>query len=187
MRFKFAVVTAICCLIHIVSAQAQESILYNKKHVNTVNVGTSLKYYWSSISVSRGYAFGNGLYLGTGIGIDHMSGGIDNHKNSIFIPIFADIKYSFINRKVSPFVGFKGGVLCDCTSSGIGYMLMPSIGLDLWKFSISTGFEMRNVSYRVETYDNVSDNIYGDLGPVTGHSGIMIGNNRLKLTLSYTF
>lgn len=187
MRFKCILVATVFYLTHIISAQAQENILYTKKHVNTVNVGTSLKYYWSSISVSRGYAFGNGLYVGTGVGIDLMSGGIDNHENSYFIPIFADIKYSFLNRKLSPFIGFKGGALCDCTSSGIGYMIMPSVGLDLWNFSISTGFEMRNISYRIETYDNVNNNIYGDLGPVTGHSGIMIGNNRLKITISYTF
>ena len=187
MKTKVLISIFVCLCSHMMIS-AQENTFYGKGHINTVTAGISLPYYWSSLSISHGHAFGNGLFIGAGVGLDYMSGGMDGHEYSWFVPLFADVKYSFIDKKISPFLDLKGGALCDCTSSGMGYVLSPSVGLDIWRFSVSIGYELRNISYRVEIYDQIdNENIYGDRGPVAGHSSIMIGNNRMKLAVSYSF
>lgn len=105
---------------------------------------------------SHGYSFGNGLYLGMGTGLSVI---IDGDGVFPAIPIFADMKYSFLDRKVSPYVALKAGVSMD---TGYDYLpiclyLAPSVGIDIGRFSISVNYVYeRNTARVVESGDLVS-------------------------------
>lgn len=49
------------------------------------------------ISTTRGYNFGNGLFLGGGTGISFNKWEMNGVNNRILIPVYADIKYSFLS------------------------------------------------------------------------------------------
>ena len=113
------------------------------------------------ISTSHGYSFGNGLYVGGGFGFEAeltrkgytpqaISNDIDpefsytpesNWNASYYVPVFADVKYSFAKSLATPFVSFKGGVLADITNSGIRTFANPAVGVDIARFSIKAGYE----------------------------------------------
>ena len=89
------------------------------------------------ISTSHGRSFGNGLYAGGGAGFY----AIIADDVTFYTPVFADIKYSFINRLASPFVSAKAGGLIDITNSGIRTFINPALGVDIDRFSIKVGYE----------------------------------------------
>lgn len=89
------------------------------------------------ISTSHGRSFGNGLYAGGGAGFYAIMA----DDVTFYTPVFADIKYSFINRLASPFVSAKAGGLIDITNSGIRTFINPALGVDIDRFSIKVGYE----------------------------------------------
>lgn len=89
------------------------------------------------ISTSHGRSFSNGLYAGGGAGFYAI---MDNDV-TFYTPVFADVKYSLINCLASPFVSAKAGGLIDITNSGIKTFINPSIGIDIYRFSIKVGYE----------------------------------------------
>ena len=136
------------------------------------------------ITSSHGYSFGNGLYVGGGVGFSaemtrsaavrttdlDIDPNIDpefsytpnsNWKATYYVPVFADVKYSFINRLASPFVSAKLGAYGDVTNSGIRTLFNPSIGVDIARFSILVGYEHQ---YGVWGYGNGSHNHHVKLG-----------------------
>ncbi|MDY6320866.1 MAG: hypothetical protein SPL44_07655 [Bacteroidales bacterium] len=90
--------------------------------------------------------------------------------HQIIIPIFAEIKYSFLrNSIVSPFVDLIAGGAYNHSSYGTGYVLKPSIGLDVWKFSASVGYGRYPINYAtVEGKLNGKNAIIGDREINTG-------------------
>ena len=76
------------------------------------------------------------------------------------IPVFAELKYNLTAGPVSPFVSVKAGGLYDCTLNSPGYMVRPSVGVDLWRVSISVGWDRTMYKY---------------LGGMTGKSNVYIG------------
>ena len=69
-------------------------------------------------------------------------------KNQIIIPFFGEIKYSFLkNAIVSPFVDLVAGGAYNYSSYGTGYLLKPSVGLDVWRFSASVGVGRYAINY----------------------------------------
>ena len=114
------------------------------------------------ITSSHGFSFGNGLYVGGGAGFSaELSketaavGGVadeeidpeysytpeSNRNASYFVPVFADIKYSFTKTLASPFVSLKGGAIADITNKGIRTFANPAVGLDIARFSLKVGYE----------------------------------------------
>lgn len=124
----------------------------------------------SSISSSHGYSFGNGLYLGGGTGIVYSPLHKLNVKNQIIIPFFGEIKYSFLkNSIVSPFVDVVAGGAYNYSSYGTGYLLKPSVGLDVWRFSASVGIGRYAINYAtVDGRQNGEPAIIGDKQTSTG-------------------
>lgn len=124
----------------------------------------------SSISSSHGYSFGNGLYLSGGTGIVYSPLHKLNVKNQIIIPFFGEIKYSFLkNAIVSPFVDLVAGGAYNYSSYGTGYLLKPSIGLDVWRFSASVGVGRYAINYAtVDGRQNGEPAIIGDKQTSTG-------------------
>lgn len=126
-----------------------------------------------TLSTSHGYSFGNGLYLGGGIGTGFSTRDILNKKNRVMIPVFMEVKYSFLkNSLASPFIDMIAGGAADYSAYGTGYFLQPSAGVDIWKFSISVGLGRYAMNY--STYDGKKNGAPAIIGSTLTDTGISI-------------
>jgi hypothetical protein len=118
---------------------------YNRGYRADIELSWANKSVWG-ITSSHGFSFGNGLYVGGGAGF-----GAELTKEtytpesdwnaSYFVPVFADIKYSFTKTTVTPFVSLKGGAIADITNKGIRTFANPAVGLDIARISLKVGYE----------------------------------------------
>ena len=115
--------------------------------------------HWS-ISTSHGFSFGNGVYVGGGAGFGAVLSKMeqkamsDNTENnyqpenswnaSYSVPLFADVKYSFMRSFATPFIDLRGGAIADITDSGASLFINPAIGVDIARFSIKVGYELQS-------------------------------------------
>ncbi len=77
--------------------------------------------------VSTGYNLLPGLYVGVGVGLKYYDFKAD--KNHFLVPTFAHIRYSVLNRNVSPLIELKAGILGDFTDRGTGHFFRPAVGV----------------------------------------------------------
>lgn len=89
-----------------------------------------------SVLTSHGYSVGNGLYLGVGTGVTINP----NDRGYFVLPIFADMKYSFMDCACSPFLSMKMGTSFYMESVTAGFLLKPSVGVDVGNFSLHIGY-----------------------------------------------
>ena len=134
---------------------------YDRGYRADIELSWSNKSVWN-ISSSHGFSFGNGLYVGGGAGFgaeltknlvatasvaddvidpEYSYTPESNWIASYFVPVFADIKYSFMKTFVTPFISMKGGAIADITNKGIRTFANPSVGLDIARFSLKVGYE----------------------------------------------
>ena len=130
---------------------------YNRGYRADIELSWANKSVWG-ITSSHGFSFGNGLYVGGGAGfgaeltknpVETASVADDiidpeysytpqsNWNASYFVPVFADIKYSFTKTLVS----MKGGAIADITNKGLRTFANPAVGLDIARFSLKVGYE----------------------------------------------
>lgn len=112
------------------------SRMYKKGYRADIELSWANPNHWG-ISTSHGKSFGNGLYAGGGAGFNAIMA----DEVTYYTPVFADVKYSFINRLASPFVSAKAGGLIDITNYGIRTFINPALGFDIDRFSIKIGYE----------------------------------------------
>ncbi len=151
---------------HIPAVKSQKpaymvNINHNRGYRADVELSWANKSVWG-ITSSHGFSFGNGLYVGGGAGFgaaltkNHVpTAGItddvidseyyytpESNWNAVYlVPVFADIKYSFMNTLVAPFVSLRGGAIADITNKGIRTFANPAVGLDIARFSLKAGYE----------------------------------------------
>ena len=134
---------------------------YNRGYRADIELSWANKSVWG-ITSSHGFSFGNGLYVGGGAGFgaeltknpvatasvaddvidpEYSYTPESNWNASYFVPVFADIKYSFTKTLVTPFVSMKGGMIADITNKGARTFANPAIGLDIARFSLKVGYE----------------------------------------------
>ena len=134
---------------------------YNRGYRANIGLSWANKSVWG-ITSSHGFSFGNGLYVGGGAGFgaelsknpvaiasvaddvidpEYSYTPESNWNASYFVPVFADIKYSFTKTVVTPFVSLKGGAIADITNEGIRTFANPAVGLDIARFSLKVGYE----------------------------------------------
>ena len=118
---------------------------YNRGYRADIELSWADKSVWG-ITSSHGFSFGNGLYVGGGAGFGaeltkKAKTPESNWNASYLVPVFADIKYSFLNTLATPFVSLKGGAVADITNKGIRTFANPAIGLDIARFSLKVGYE----------------------------------------------
>ncbi len=110
-----------------------------------------------NISSSHGYSFGNGLYIGGGVGFSAALTKADKNTKSsntegayqpeskwdakYYTPMFADVKYSFMRSFVTPFIDLRGGAIADISDSGASLFINPAVGVDIARFSLKVGYE----------------------------------------------
>ena len=143
---------------------------YDRGYRADIELSWSNKSVWD-ISSSHGFSFGNGLYVGGGAGFGaeltkktaigaRIADDVDpdytpesNWNASYFVPVFADIKYSFMKTFVTPFISMKGGAIADITNKGIRTFANPAVGLDIARFSMKVGYE-----YQVGSWGHLDGN-----------------------------
>ena len=89
----------------------------------------------------------SGLYVGAGVGLKYYDFNPD--KNHFFVPTFAHIRYSVLNRSVSPLIELKAGILGDFTDRGTGHFFRPAVGVKYKNAGIKVGYDWVNVNYDV--------------------------------------
>ena len=137
-------ITAILSGINMSYAQDGHRFLYGKPgYAGNISFAIGKDFIHGStvdLLTSHGYSFGNGLYLGMGTGVTTNlyaadMGGVDA---LITIPLFADVKYSFMNKRVSPYIALKTGI--GVLSGDVVFppclYVAPSIGVDIGRFSL---------------------------------------------------
>ena len=85
-----------------------------------------------SFSTSHGYQFNPYFFMGAGLGLDYNS-----KRDRIFMPIFANVRFNIINKRVSPYIDLRGGYspISDADggyfnfSTGVSIMFKPRFGL----------------------------------------------------------
>ena len=118
---------------------------YDRGYRADIELSWANKSVWG-IASSHGFSFGNGLYVGGGAGFGaeltkQARNPESNWNASYFVPVFADIKYSFMKTLATPFVSLKGGAIADITNNGIRTFANPAVGLDIARFSLKVGYE----------------------------------------------
>ena len=83
----------------------------------------------------------------TGVGLKYYDFKAD--KNHFFVPTFAHIRYSILNRNVSPLIELKAGILGDFTDRGTGHFFRPAVGVKYKNTGIKVGYDWVNVNYDV--------------------------------------
>ena len=83
-----------------------KSRMYNKSYRADVELTWQNPRTWG-IASSHGYSFGNGLYVGGGAG---FSAEFTDYKTkpAFLLPLFADVKYSFLNKLAHTLCQCKG-------------------------------------------------------------------------------
>ena len=82
----------------------------------------------------HGYSFGNGAFLGGGIGLMVTS------NEAVAAPIFLEAKYAFLDRALSPFVSMRGGFRYMENYNSAVY-ISPAVGVDIGDFSVSFAYQ----------------------------------------------
>ena len=132
---------------------------YNRGYRADIELSWANKSVWD-ITSSHGFSFGNGLYVGGGAGFGaeltkntaaRVSNDVidpeytytpdSNWNASYFVPVFADIKYSFSKTLAASFVSLRGGAIADITNLGVRTFVSPPVGLDIARFSVKVGYE----------------------------------------------
>ena len=118
---------------------------YSRGYRADIELSWTNKSVWS-ITSSHGFSFGNGLYVGGGTGFGaELTKQTETPESSwdasYFVPVFADIKYSFTKTLASPFVSLRGGAIADITNLGVRTFASPAVGLDIARFSLKVGYE----------------------------------------------
>ena len=118
---------------------------YERGYRADIELSWAGKSVWG-IASSHGFSFGNGLYVGGGAGFGaELTKQADTSGSSwnasYFVPVFADIKYSFMKTLASPFVSLRGGAIADITNLGVRTFASPAVGLDIARFSLKVGYE----------------------------------------------
>ena len=118
---------------------------YSRGYRADIELSWTNKSVWS-ITSSHGFSFGNGLYVGGGAGFGaELTKQTETPESSwdasYFVPVFADIKYSFTKTLASPFVSLRGGAIADITNLGLRTFASPAVGLDIARFSLKVGYE----------------------------------------------
>ena len=121
------------------------NIGYSRGYRADIELSWTNKSVWS-ITSSHGFSFGNGLYVGGGAGFGaELTKQTETPESSwdasYFVPVFADIKYSFTKTLASPFVSLRGGAIADITNLGVRTFASPAVGLDIARFSLKVGYE----------------------------------------------
>lgn len=125
-----------------------------------------------TFSTTHGYSLGNGLMIGGGIGLNvedwhYYYAEAYTYDHTFTVPVYLATKYSFLNRKVSPYVALKGGFVVDIVDMSVGHFFRPAVGMDCKKLSLAINYDWNMIAYN--------------------RMNIGLGRNFTTLSVSYSF
>lgn len=122
-----------------------------------------------SISTSHGYQFNNYLFLGAGMAIDCYT---DTDESQFGVPIFANFRANFINKKITPFADLKSGYsVGDINGAYVALGLGVRFTLKN-KMALNLRMEYNYLQYQFDSYNSYYD--YNDYIDIDG-LGVKIG------------
>jgi hypothetical protein len=169
---QFSSIIALLLLLFTVAANAQQSRRFNKYEdvsgyinitevVGAMALGTSsIKYSgnFAGITTMNGYVINHHFLTGLGLGAYVYVDGV-------LVPVYFDIRYTFNNRKYSPFVYGDGGILLDTGDNmSTGLFINPGIGVKRklsykTALSVSGGLYLQQFNARA-SFVNVKVGLY---------------------------
>ena len=149
------------------SAQENKNPSFNRGFAGNVEAGVLFNEGFAGeyVNVSSGYNILPGLFAGVGIGIKNQRFNTPLNVKSVLVPTFVQLRYSFLNKSVSPFIDLKGGLISDYSpslkdmpegfrDSGCGHFFRVGIGVDYKRFSFYVGDDWSQISYSTASRNN---------------------------------
>lgn len=142
------------------SAQGNNNPSFTRGFAGNVEAGVLFKdgFAGEYVNVSSGCNILPGLFAGVGIGIKNQKFHSLSDVNSFLVPTFIQLRYSFLNKSISPYIDLKGGLISDYSpslkdmpegfrDSGCGHFFRVGIGVDYKRYSFYVGDDWSQVSY----------------------------------------
>ncbi len=132
------------------------SQLFKKGYRGIVELGYGLKSGKYGLDVTNfnfvnGYQLNEKMFVGIGTGFKYFT-----ESEFTLIPLYADFKYSFLNQKVSPILGFSAGFSFNPNDGfqGEGFLFNPSIGAQIkgngnMRYNISLNYQTQQMNFIV--------------------------------------
>ena len=98
----------------------------------------------SVVKSASSFSFGNGLYVGGGVGFTAETFLNFEDAPHYLVPVFADTKYTFLNKRVSPFVSARVGGVFNTEYKMNRMLINPMVGIDMRHFSVGLGYELQH-------------------------------------------
>ena len=140
---KKLILIAAAVMLAAMSASAQGNKAFEKGYRGSVGVGgnVSVTKGWPNSAVelttSHGYSFGDGMYVGAGVGFNLDMSGVD-----VGIPVFLDVKYNLVDWKLSPYIDCRMGMeFMTYENLDYGFLASPGIGFDYRDMSLRVGYK----------------------------------------------
>ena len=126
-----------------VDAQTKDYVDYERGYRVDIAVSTSISEQYT-LSTSHGFSFGNGLYVGGGVGFTVETFLNFEDAPHYLVPLFADVKYTFLNKRVSPFVSARVGGVFNTEYKMNRMLINPMVGINVRHFTVGLGYELQH-------------------------------------------
>ena len=126
-----------------VDAQSKDYVDYERGYRADIAVSTSISEQYT-LSTSHGFSFGNGLYVGGGVGFTAETFLNFEDAPHYLVPLFADVKYTFLNKRVSPFVSARVGGVFNTEYKMNRMLINPMVGINVRHFTVGLGYELQH-------------------------------------------
>ena len=140
---KFFMTLALALGVLSVDAQTKDYVDYERGYHADIAVSTSISEQYT-ISTSHGFSFGNGLYVGGGVGFTAETFLNFEDAPHYLVPLFADVKYTFLNKRVSPFVSARMGGVFNTEYKMNRMLINPMVGINVRHFTVGLGYELQH-------------------------------------------
>jgi hypothetical protein len=140
---KFFMTLALALGVLSVDAQTKDYVDYERGYHADIAVSTSISEQYT-ISTSHGFSFGNGLYVGGGVGFTAETFLNFEDAPHYLVPLFADVKYTFLNKRVSPFVSARVGGVFNTEYKMNRMLINPMVGINVRHFTVGLGYELQH-------------------------------------------
>ena len=140
---KFFVTLALALGVLSVDAQSKDYVDYERGYRADIAVSTSISEQYT-LSTSHGVSFGNGLYVGGGVGFTAETFLNFEDAPHYLVPLFADVKYTFLNKRVSPFVSARVGGVFNTEYKMNRMLINPMVGINVRHFTVGLGYELQH-------------------------------------------
>ena len=140
---KFFMTLALALGVLSVDAQSKDYVDYERGYRADIAVSTSISEQYT-LSTSHGFSFGNGLYVGGGVGFTAETFLNFEDAPHYLVPLFADVKYTFLNKRVSPFVSARVGGVFNTEYMMNRMLINPMVGINVRHFTVGLGYELQH-------------------------------------------